>query len=221
MSNVIANGPLAADLKLLIEGSACFGCDFNQWEARRRFTAAPILHSGSILDVGCANGFFLWCIRHWCHSLDLVPFGLDISAQLIDDARRLFPNDQDSFQSGNLFNLSADRPSNWPSRFDYVYCSLLGPGGVTSSALEMLIKKLLDLVSPSGRLILGLYVSQPANPVTGAGRVGEARTAIDARIKEICGVVSVGGYLQNEADEGQAVVWIDQDPSADQASVDT
>lgn len=215
MANVIASGLSAADLRLLIEGSACFGCDFNQWEARRRFTASPITRSGSILDVGCANGFFLYCIKHWCLPLDLVPFGLDISRQLVDNARRLFHEDQDSFQIGNLFNLSGSCPQNWPDRFDYVYCSLLGPGGVTGSALEMLVKELLDLVSPSGRLILGLYVSRPLNAATGDSRVGEARTAIDARAKEILSAVPVCGYLRNEADEGQAVVWIDQDPRVD------
>jgi len=218
MSDVFANRSSAADLRLLIEGSACFGCDFSQWEARRRFAASTITHSGSILDVGCANGFFLWCIKHWCAPLELVPFGLDISRQMIDSAHRLFYEDQNSFQTGNLFNLTENRPSHWPQKFDYVYCSLLGPGGVTDLALEMLIKDLLYFVRPTGRLILGLYVSQLAGVAAGARRVGEAKIAIDTRIKEIVNAVSVCGYLQNEADEGQAVVWIDQQPSPNRAS---
>lgn len=45
---------------------------YTDWEEGRRLIANAINNDGSILDIGCANGFLLRCLREWSsHKLDL------------------------------------------------------------------------------------------------------------------------------------------------------
>ncbi len=82
----------------------------------------------------------------------LEPYGLDQGRRLIELARRRHPQLADHFFIGNAWDWEP------PQRFRYVYTLL---DQVPSEYLERYLHRLLDRgVAPSGRLIVGDYVSR-------------------------------------------------------------
>ena len=78
-----------------------YGCHFNSdnfplWEQNRWFISKAINQDGTILDIGCANGFLLKCLQEWT-SYRLVPFGVDTDKELIKQAKDLFSDLQNNF----------------------------------------------------------------------------------------------------------------------------
>jgi 2-polyprenyl-3-methyl-5-hydroxy-6-metoxy-1,4-benzoquinol methylase len=49
----------------LLSGSGLAGADFKVWERARLFISEAINAPGSILDIGCGNGFLLRCLQEW------------------------------------------------------------------------------------------------------------------------------------------------------------
>jgi hypothetical protein len=62
----------------------------DDWDVLRRPIAASMSHSGTWLDIGCANGYLIECVLRWTMERDLQiePYGLDFSAKLIALAQR-------------------------------------------------------------------------------------------------------------------------------------
>lgn len=152
---------LASDDPIIQSG---FKAGPERWESERRPLTKAIDHSGSFLDVGCANGYLAECVVAWAaesgHSI--VPFGVDIGHGLIEVARRRHSSHPDNFFVGDIWLWEP------PQRFDYVYALVdLGP---TEMAGE-LIERLTSWVLPAGRLILGSYGSRSRriDPVDVAG----------------------------------------------------
>ncbi len=52
------------------------GLTYSWWKMHRSLIARAVHKSGSILDIGCANGFLLRCLMEWS-SHALVPYGFD------------------------------------------------------------------------------------------------------------------------------------------------
>jgi diadenosine tetraphosphate (Ap4A) HIT family hydrolase/SAM-dependent methyltransferase len=87
------------------------------WEYARSHVAHAIDRDGSFLDVGCASGYLLQCLPRWTpHALDR--YGLDISPELVDLARRRLPELADRLFVGNALEW---RP---PHRFTYIRTGL-------------------------------------------------------------------------------------------------
>jgi trans-aconitate methyltransferase len=108
---------------------------------------------GSLLDLGCANGFLLECLREWGaeRGRDLVPFGLDLSPELVALARQRLPDFASNFHVGNAWSWSP------PRRFTYVY---IVADIVPFTHLGSHLRRLLcEFVEPGGRLIVGSYGS--------------------------------------------------------------
>ncbi len=53
--------------------------------------ADAIDRDGSLLDVGCANGYLMECLPRWT-PFDVEPYGLEISSDLAELARRRLPH---------------------------------------------------------------------------------------------------------------------------------
>jgi ubiquinone/menaquinone biosynthesis C-methylase UbiE len=131
-----------------------FGGGAERWRAER----APILdgidRSGSLIDVGCANGHLLEGLVAWAHerSLKLEPYGVDYSPKLIDLARRRLPQWADRFFVGNAWEWLP------PQRFDFVYSIY---DNVPETLLAEYVRRLLTrFAAPGGRVILGSYGSR-------------------------------------------------------------
>jgi SAM-dependent methyltransferase len=125
-----------------------------RWRAERSPLLRAIPASGTLLDVGCANGYLLECLVRWGSEsgLALTPFGVDCGAGLIALARQRLPGFADHFFLANAWGWTP------PRRFQYVYAVF---DCVPRSAFGEFVEQLLSgAVAPGGRLILGAYGSR-------------------------------------------------------------
>src|SRR5258708_11864441 len=126
-----------------------FTGDQTHWTQARSLIAEAINRDGAFLDIGCANGFLLECLVGWAdekgHRVD--PYGLDISAGLIELARKRLPQWADRLFVGNAIDWDP------PQRYEFVRTGL---EYVPQRRRADLIRRLLEqVVQPGGRLIIG------------------------------------------------------------------
>lgn len=123
----------------------------DRWTALRRPVADCITHDGTFLDIGCANGYLLECCMRWNaeRSVEIEPYGLDLSSALVELARQRLPGFADHFFVGNALYWKP------PLRFDFVRTELCY---VPSSDERRYIDHLLEnYLSPAGRLLIANY----------------------------------------------------------------
>jgi len=131
-----------------------FGGGAERWRLERQPILDAITRSGSFIDIGCANGYLVECLVAWgrMRRLELEPFGLDVSTDLIALARQRFPGSEDHFHVANAWMWEP------PRRFEFVY-SLYD--NVPLNYLTEYIRQLLgNVVAAGGRLIVGAYGSR-------------------------------------------------------------
>ena len=135
-------------------GGSGFGGTAADWRAQRGHLCQAVDRDGSFLDVGCANGHLLQSMVAWCaeRGVRLEPYGVDLSAGLVAEARRRLPRWADRFWAGNALDWAA--PGG--RRFDYVHTLL---DLVPEARLGQLLRHQLEhLVAPGGRLLASSYV---------------------------------------------------------------
>jgi SAM-dependent methyltransferase len=142
-----------------------FGGGSDRWLRERGLILEAVDEDGDFLDIGCANGYLIECLVGWAkdRGVSLVPFGLDIGPRLIELARQRFPECQDHFWVGNVWEWEP------PQRFRYVYTLT---DVVPDVYLERYLHRLAGrFIEPDGALIVGSYGStsrqQPAQDVHG------------------------------------------------------
>lgn len=124
--------------------------DSEGWENARSLIIDAVDRSGAFLDIGCASGYLMECLAHWGQSKDLTlePYGLDISPELAELARRRLPHWRDRIFVGNAIDWTP------PRRFDFVRTGL---EYVPLRRQKDLVHRLLDdVIAPGGRLIVGV-----------------------------------------------------------------
>jgi 2-polyprenyl-3-methyl-5-hydroxy-6-metoxy-1,4-benzoquinol methylase len=135
-------------------GGSGFGGTAADWRAQRSHLCQAIDRDGSFLDVGCANGHLLESMVARCaeRGLRLEPFGVDLSAGLVAEARRRLPQWADRIWVGNALDWTA--PGG--RRFDFVHTLL---DLVPAARMGQMVRHQLDhLVAPGGRLLVSSYV---------------------------------------------------------------
>ena len=131
-----------------------FGGGAESWRAEREPILDAVDRSGSLLDVGCANGYLLDCLVRWAaeRGLALTPYGVDCGERLIALARGRFPGREASFFVANAWSWTP------PRRFDFVYTL---QDVVPPSHLARYVERAFsELVAPGGTLIVGAYGSR-------------------------------------------------------------
>ena len=126
-----------------------FDGDFELWRQARELILDAVPANGSLLDVGCANGYLLECLDTWARDrgLDLSLDGLELNLELAETARRRLPAWSERIYIGNI--------TTWvpPRRFTYVRTGLeYVPAGRESTLLARLFR---EVVEPGGRVIVG------------------------------------------------------------------
>lgn len=145
-----------------------FDGDSQLWREARELILAPVNEDGSFLDIGCATGYLLECLKDWAWErgrlLDM--FGLELSPSLVAAARRRAPVPASHIFEGNVLDWVP------PRRFTFVHTGL---EYVPASRQPWLVRHLLDeFLEPGGRLIVGpvtrsdLRASQEAFEAAGA-----------------------------------------------------
>lgn len=148
-------------VKSFLTGSHVIGFDFKLWEKRRAFIADAIKKDGTILDVGCANGFLLRSLQEWSEHR-LVPFGIDIEPRSIEQAKSLFPANANNFILLPIENISDIGSKGLPEKFDFVYWHVWD-SVLFEQGEEKWVRYAFDRVMKGGRLILGFYDSRESN----------------------------------------------------------
>jgi SAM-dependent methyltransferase len=130
---------------------------YEAWEAHRKPIADCIERSGSLLDIGCANGYLLECVLRWTaeRGITVVPFGLDLSEHLVALARQRLPAYAAHLFVGNAWDWTP------PHSFDYVRTELVY---VPEALYSPYITRLLDqFVIPGGALLVAGYRGRGAD----------------------------------------------------------
>ena len=138
----------------LIEGSRCFDTGYRDWHRQRRFLADEIDAGGTILDLGCANGFLLRCLQKWSGQ-PLIPYGIDIDPLVIATCHRLFPHCPDHFRCLDLRHFGGHTAAGFPACYDYVFWNM--PNRWPCSAKRQQLERLAPLVAPGGKLLIAAY----------------------------------------------------------------
>jgi hypothetical protein len=143
-------------LSELLEGSFSKGSDYSEWEAKRKFIVTAIDVDGSLLDVGCANGFLLMSLKAWSqHNLEC--YGIDIREDLVEDARALFPGQEGNFSASDVRDFAQFGIDSFPKSFDYIFWNFLGSWDISEDVWSTTFHRL--LAKTRRRLIVGLYGS--------------------------------------------------------------
>jgi 2-polyprenyl-3-methyl-5-hydroxy-6-metoxy-1,4-benzoquinol methylase len=136
------------------QGGSGFGGTAEQWRSSRSQICQAIDRDGTFLDAGCANGHLMESVVAWCaeRGFHVKPYGFDLSAELVAEARRRLPRWAGGIWVGNALDWVA--PGG--QRFDFVHTLLdLVP---EARVAEMLSHQLDRLVAPGGRLLVSNYV---------------------------------------------------------------
>ncbi|RPI86771.1 MAG: class I SAM-dependent methyltransferase [Chloroflexi bacterium] len=150
-----------------------------RWISLRKPVADCIDHSGSFLDIGCANGYLLECILRWTteRGLQIEPYGLDISLKLLELAKKRFPQYADHFFRGNAFYW------NPPHRFNFVRTELVYvPGDYERMYIGRLLEKFLK---PGGKLLIANYMEGLPDPMKGLLPGSHPTRFIEDRLDEL------------------------------------
>lgn len=129
------------------------------WEKGRKFIASTLTHNGTILDIGCANGFFLKSLQTWSR-YSLVPYGIDPKVDDILQAQLLFPEYTSHFLPISLELFLAKYPAEFPELFDFIYWAVWVNFTVTTDIIDLLLER----IAPNGRLIFGFYPDSSEEP---------------------------------------------------------
>lgn len=150
------------DVEKVIEQSHVHGANFEVWEHNRKFLADAIDHDGTMLDIGCANGFLLRCLQEWTGK-KLDPYGIDTNAELIEQAHVIFPQQQDHFRRAEMLELKDRVPKGFPEQFEYVLWCVWDEilKQEWNARLKVMIEAARKRVAIGGRLILMAYHADP------------------------------------------------------------
>lgn len=163
MTDTIDLSNLETDPRLLrfaLNGSGVDGPSFDAWKRARSFIASAVHRPGTLLDVGCANGFLLRCLAEWTHH-ELTPYGIDASARRVRDTARFFPSRSERFARLPVERLAEIDAHGLPEAYDFVYWAVWDNYRFDRPDRIDLLERALESVRDDGRLILGFYDREP------------------------------------------------------------
>ena len=139
VTELVVPAYLAAETVVGGSGSSRDGAG---WEYARSLLAGAAAPGQTFLDIGCANGLLMESMARWA---GIEPYGLEISRELAELARRRLPQWVDRIWVGNAISW---QPLH---RFDVVRT---GVDYVPIPRRKQLVEHLL---SYSGRLVIGVF----------------------------------------------------------------
>jgi SAM-dependent methyltransferase len=164
MAGIVVPAYLSADTP---QGGSGSSRNAAGWEYARSLLAEAVEPGRTFLDVGCANGLLMESMATWA---GIEPYGLEISPELVELARRRLPQWSSRIWVGNAANWTP------PRRFDAIRTGL---DYVPRDRRGTLVDHLLGFC---GRLVVGVYNEERDLPgleaaVAGWGFTVAGRTA--------------------------------------------
>lgn len=141
-----------------------------RWIKCRKPVAECINESGTFLDIGCANGYLLECLKKWTEErgLGIIPYGIDISSRLAELTKHRLPEFKSNIFVGNGLTWEP------PQKFDYVRTELCYvPESFYKKYINRLVKEFLN---EDGKLLIAEYRSR---------RDAEVKEWIDISLKKM------------------------------------
>jgi len=181
----------------VLNNSLFLGETFQDWKNERFFTTAAINSNGKILDIGCANGFFLRCLQEWS-DYDLLPYGIDINPEFIEAAKKLFRSKEENFKVSSLQKLVKLFKQGFPCKYNFIYWAVWDNWWFKKQADLNALSALLEAVACGGRLILGFYRPE--------GKWKEKIKILNDKGFKFSGIIE--NYANSR--EGDAIAWIDK-----------
>ncbi len=184
------------NFKALIEGSHVTGSDpqglLEHWTQNRKPICGAIEKPGTLLDVGCANGFLLACLQLWSQH-QITPYGVDVDAGSLAIARDLLPEYANHFVQLALEQLPTRARLGLPTRFDYVYWNVWDGLDFNEPLYQRYAENAFAAARVGGRLILGFY-----------------DTDHDAISRQLEWLVKKFGVFTEKREPGVVFVWWDR-----------
>lgn len=183
----------------------CAGVDstYQIWKDKRKFIAETIQSDGTILDIGCAGGFFLKSLQEWS-GYNLVPYGIDINGIYIKKAQTLFPEQQDHFVTLDVKNIEQLSACGLPHQYDFVYISIFNLH--KNDAINFIQKEILPLAKK--RLIIGLYAANKF--IFDTPEWKEEKKRIQQGIDNLRkSTIGISDSVFNPTKFNHAVAWVD------------
>lgn len=128
--------------KTLLERSGIDGDEIT-WKRCREVYLEAIDKNGSILDVGCANAYLLYSLMKWSKH-KLIPYGIDLAPELIEEAKKMLPNYKEHFFVADLNSFKTKK------KFTFV---IIGH----KICKKRICDKYYKMVEKGGRLIISAY----------------------------------------------------------------
>lgn len=132
-----------------------WGSTPERWRLGREVILEAVPHSGSFLDIGCANGLLLECLMLWAaeRGVELIPYGIDVSSELVKLAQLRLPSFTQNFVAANCLYWQPEQ------QFTYVHTLLeYVPSELQPEYLGRLLKQVVD-----DRLIVSSYSNRRQN----------------------------------------------------------
>jgi hypothetical protein len=147
MASLVVPAYLSAETA---EGGSGSSRDVAGWEYARSLLADAVCATGqSFLDVGCANGHLMESMAAWA---GVEPYGLEISPELAELARRRLPQWADRIWFGNALAWTP------PRRFDVVRTGL-------DYVPQLRRRELVEhLLGHCDRLVVGVHNEERGSP---------------------------------------------------------
>ncbi len=152
-------------LQTFVANSGC-SADFNYWVKVRKFLVQPLSAPGSVLDIGCANGLLLHCLKKWS-GIPLALFGIEKNSARLHsvDSSRLLPEE---YSLGNLRCATLDdfldgKLNDFPVVFNYIYWNVWTEVDFSRADHFSRVERLFRHVGSAGSLVLAFYDGREYN----------------------------------------------------------
>jgi len=190
-------------LKAATAGSFAPTDRYDVWEDKRRFIADLITKDGTILDIGCANGFFLFSLREWS-GRHLEIYGIDVLDEAIREAKLLLPDDRDHFAVLDARRIKEIAETSLPARYDFVFWNI--PTAWNAAEHAHLVRAAAGMAGT--RFIAGCYGTN--SYAFDSPEWEHEREGLRRRIQEFeAAGIRFSGVEMNPTKFNQIVGWID------------
>lgn len=140
-----------------VEGGSGVGGSPEHWRRGRESIVDGVHKDGRFCDLGCANGLLMESVHEWAgqRGITLEPYGVDISAGLVEHARERLPQWRDRIWLGNAVDWVP------PDGRKFTFVHALFDFWPESRRADG-VAHILTLVEPGGRLLMSQYSAGPA-----------------------------------------------------------